>query len=158
MPFADVIGGIARLSKSVSERLGLQRESDTIAPDTMPISVGAGKQTSSGRRADRLIRNRVRKVNAFAGDSVQMGVRLKRVQPVRPRQSHRNWSEMIRITFGRSRSNAALRCSGVAMGITPPADERFRKSRRVTGPVTECSGESSWARPLILLSDLIAAW
>ena len=39
MPFADVIGGVARLSEDVGERQRLCRQCDSVSPDSVPIRV-----------------------------------------------------------------------------------------------------------------------
>src|SRR5438034_509465 len=64
----------------------------------------------------------------------RLGVRFSGFKPFAPRQSQRNWSEMIRIMLKR------LRASGKELnrGAAAMADERRRKSRLVNPLLSFC--------------------
>jgi hypothetical protein len=63
----------------------------------------------------------------------KLGVRFSEFRPFWPRQSQRNWSEMMRMRFGRlDRSFADAELPAVTVLSPPATDERARKSRRVT--------------------------
>ena len=79
MPFADIAGTIAGLTKVVGQCLQIRRQDPPVAKDRRLRGIQPGLQTGSGRGADRLAGKRVMDVRPPPGHAVKVGGQVKGV-------------------------------------------------------------------------------